>query len=1084
MKKTLIFIVLATLCLFSRLAAQEPGPRFSPILTGTVTDEQGRPLAGATIRQDSTRQITHTDRSGAFRLEVPTAKAALTISFTGYETQTIHAPANDQPLVIRMTPARLDIREVTVVSTGYQTLSKERATGSFATVDQELYNRRAGPDILGRLEGVVPGLVFNRNTSNSANGQSDISIRGHSTLFSNDQPLVVIDGFPYEGDIQNINPNDVESITVLKDAAAASIWGVRSGNGVIVLTTKKGRQNQPLAIAFNASLTAGNKPDLHYSPGFLNSADYIGIEQLLFSKGYFDGKLSDPSQVISPVVQLLVAQRVGKIDARSAGSALDQLRATDVRDGLSRYFYRRLMQQQYALNFRGGGDRSDYFFSIGEDHNQTSLSGNSGNRVTIAGNYDFYPVKNLLLSFGSNFIQSAQQNNSQAGNLAPGGSYVNTLFPYTRFADDHGQALPVAKYYNPDFVSGAQQQGFLDWQFRPLEEQRNADNTSTTNDYRINFGLNYKLMKGLSADIKYQYEKTNTLQSDYYSAATFYARNLINSYAQKNAGGSFSYPIPPGGILQENEAYLNAQQLRAQLNYRTILSDRHAINAIAGAEVSSTVNKGSSNTVYGYDQDTETSYAQIDFADYFNTNPGSGTAQIPHNQSYFQTTDHYISYFSNVSYTYRDQYTLSLSGRIDKSNLFGVATNQKAVPLYSAGLAWDLAKEPLYRIGWLPRLKLRATWGYNANINKSATALTTLQQQSNAYFSGVPYNTIANPGNPELRWEKDRMINFGLDYALKNQLFSGSFDYFLKKSVDLFGLSPLPPSTGVPVFFGNTAATQGHGFDLVINSQHIHSPVFSWTSNLQISHALDKVSQYSVESSVIDYLNSGSGNGGTVTPLKGQPIFGIYSFRSGPLTHDAGDPQGYLHGQLSTDYQGIIAGTTVSDLYYNGPSRPTTFGSFRNNLSYKQWALSINIIFKLNYYFRRTSTSLSYAGILYGGANADYARRWQKPGDENHTSVPSIQLPPTDDNRDYFYRFSQSLVDKGDHIRLQDIRLSYDVKAGDPARRTAFKQLQVFAYLNNIGILWRANPDHLDPDLYAGALPLPLTLSLGLNTSF
>jgi hypothetical protein len=217
--------------------------------------------------------------------------------------------------------------------------------------------------------------------------------------------------------------------------------------------------------------------------------------------------------------------------------------------------------------------------------------------------------------------------------------------------------------------------------------------------------------------------------------------------------------------------------------------------------------------------------------------------------------------------------------------------------------------------------------------------------------------------------------------------------------------------------------------------------------------------------------------------MKGQPIFGLYSFRSGPLTHDAGDPQGYLNGKLSKDYASIIAGTTASDLYYNGPSRPTTFGSWRNNWSYKQWALSLNIIFKLNYYFRRPTTSVSYAGILYGGANADYARRWQKPGDENITSVPSVQFPPADDNRDYFYRYSQSLADNGDHIRLQDIRLSYDFKRGAGSRMT-FDHLQVFAYLNNVGILWRANHDHLDPDLYSGALPLPLTLSLGLNTSF
>jgi TonB-linked SusC/RagA family outer membrane protein len=1083
MKKTIFLIVLAALCLFFKLPAQEISPQRPDTVTGIVTDEQGKPLAGATIQYGPAGQLTHTDRTGRFQIPIHGQKTELNITFTGYQKQTITAETGGQPLEIRMLSAKMEIREVTVVSTGYQTLSKERTTGAFATVDNKLYNRRTGADVLSRLEGVVPGLIFNRNTSNSAGGTSDISIRGHSTLFSNDQPLIVVDGFPYEGNVNNINPNDVESITVLKDAAAASIWGVRSGNGVIVLTTKKGKQHQKLAIEFNMNLTMGNKPDLYYSPNFLNSASYIDIEQQLFARGYFDAKINDPNQVISPAVQILADQRSGKITSAAADAALNELKTIDVRDGLSRYFYRRSLQQQYNLNFRGGGENSDYFFSVGEDHNQASLVGNSGNRITINGNYNFYPVKNLKLSFGTNFILSAQQNNSQANNLDPGGSYVNNIFPYARFADDNGNALPLVRNYNPAFTSGAQQQGYLDWQFRPLDELRNADNSTRSTDNRLNFGLNYRLIKGLTADIKYQYERSDALQANYYSAATFYARNLANRYTQKNANGTTSYPVPDGGILQENKAYLDAQQLRAQLNYHTMLNEQHAINAIAGAEVSSTVNKGNSSTVYGYNKDTETNYTQIDFTDYFSTNPGSGTAQIPNNQSYFKTTDHYISYFSNVAYTYRDRYTLSLSGRIDKSNLFGVATNQKAVPLYSGGLAWDLGKEAFYHTSWLPYLKIRATYGYNANVNKSATAVATLQQQSNSFFNGVPYNSIANPGNPELRWEKDRMINFGLDYAFKNNVLAGSFDYFLKKSVDLFGLSSLPPSTGVPQFFGNTASTSGRGFDLAVNTRVIRSSVFQWSSNLLVSHVLDKVSSYDVQSTVTDYLNAGEGNGGTITPMKGQPIFGLYSFRSGPLTHDAGDPQGYLNGKLSKDYASIIAGTTASDLYYNGPSRPTTFGSWRNNWSYKQWALSLNIIFKLNYYFRRPTTSVSYAGILYGGANADYARRWQKPGDENITSVPSVQFPPADDNRDYFYRYSQSLADNGDHIRLQDIRLSYDFKRGAGSRMT-FDHLQVFAYLNNVGILWRANHDHLDPDLYSGALPLPLTLSLGLNTSF
>jgi TonB-linked SusC/RagA family outer membrane protein len=1080
-KIPIVIVSLFLILLITRSYGQQVN-RFT--ITGTVLSaEDQKPLPGATIHKAASEQTVTSDQNGKFQLITTDTSGVLQVSFIGYHTaRIIFDPKNRGPFQVILSPDPSMLKEV-FVSTGYQTLPKERATGSFVQLDSALINRRVSTDIISRLEGVVPGLLFNRNTSNYSNGILDVSIRGHSTLFSNDQPLIVIDGFPYDGDLNNINPNDIESITVLKDAAAASIWGVRSGNGVIVLTSKKGRQNQKLNVELNANITIGKKPNLFYSPDFLNSGTYIDIEQLLFNKGYFDLAIGDPNQIISPAVQILADERSGKITADAANASLNNLRSQDVRDNISQYFYRPSVLQQYALNFRGGGNKSDYFFSMGEDHDEANLVGNSNNRITFNGIYNFYPVKNLKITAGVNLIKTDGTNNSQVGKINPGGTYGGYIYPYAQLADANGNPLAIVKNLNSEFVNTATQQGFLNWQYKPIDELRNADNTSSSIDNRINLGLNYKIMRGLSADLKYQYESASVLQNDYYSTATYFTRNLINEYAQPAANGTFTYPIPDDGILQQSNAYLTSQHFSGQLNYNNAFNDKNEINAILGTEVSATINNGDSNTAYGYNKDTESNYSQIDFVDYFNLNPNFGSAQIPNNQSFFKTTDHYISYFSNASYTYDKRYTFSLSGRIDKSNLFGVATNQKSVPLFSTGVAWDLSKERFYHTDWLPYLKIRATYGYNANVNKTATAVTTLQQQSNSYFSGIPYDNIANPGNPELRWEKDRLINLGVDYGFKNNLITGSIEYYFKKSTDLFGSSPLPPSTGVPEFFGNTASTSGNGFDIVINSRNINTQNFKWTSSLLVSYVIDKVTSYDAQSDVVTYLSAGSGNAGTITPLVGKPIFGIYSFKSGPLTHDTGDPQGYLNGHLSTDYSNIITNTTVQDLYYNGPSRPTTFGSFRNTLVYKNWTVSANIIFKLNYYFRRQSTSISYANIIYGGVNEDYAKRWQKPGDELTTTVPSIQLPPSDNNRDFFYQYSQTLVDKADNIRLQDIRVSYDFNKGS-ASRLPFNHLQVFGYLNNVGILWRANHDHLDPDLYSGALPLPLTISFGFNTNF
>jgi len=1040
-------------------------------------------LAGATIKNNKDGKQAVTNAQGEFELNVADVTGTLTISYVGYKTSTVSYYLNNYgPFNISLVPTDALLKEV-VVSNGYQLLPKERATGSFSQVDSTLLSRRVSTDVLSRLEGVVPGLLFNRNTLSSANGIPDINIRGHSTLFSNDQPLIVVDGFPYDGDINNINPNDIASITVLKDAAAASIWGVRSGNGVIVLTTKKGKRNQKLSVELNANVTIGEKPDLFYSSNFLNSTDFINIEQLLFKQGFYNSQIGDPTQVLSPVVQIMADEQSGSITSQDGDSQIASFKSQDVRNDLSKYFYTKSVLQQYNLNFKGGGDNSDYFFSIGEDHNQTNEVGNVNNRLTLNGNYNFYPIKNLTLSAGINFVQSDNQNNSPVGNINDGGNFAGFIYPYARLADVNGNALPIVRDYNFDYTSSATQLGLLNWEFKPLDELHDADNNTTSIDNRINFGANYKVIPGLNLSLKYQYEKESVNVNDYYSTDTYFTRNRINSFTQFNSDGTLSYPVPIGGILQQSDAYLTTQNFRGQLSYDKKLSAKNEINIIAGSELISTVNEGDGNTAYGYNKNTETNYSEIDYLDYFTLNPSGGASQIPNGQGYSKTTDHYLSYYSNASYTFDSRITLSASARIDRSNLFGVTTNQKAVPLYSAGVLWDISREKFYHIGWLPFFKIRATYGYNANINKSATAVATLQQQSNSYYSGIPYDVIANPGNPELRWEKDRVINFGIDYGLQKNIISGSIEYYLKKSTDLFGNSPLPPSTGLSTFFGNTASISGNGFDVVINSRNIDYGNFKWTSNLMVSYVLDKVTKYDQPVVPLSYLSLGSGSSGIITPLVGQPLFGIYSFRSGPLTHDTGDPQGYLNGQLSTDYNSILSNFKFSDLLYNGPARPTTFGSFRNNFSYKYWTLSANMIFKFDYYFRKTSTGISYPAIVYGAVNKDYANRWQQPGDETKTTVPSIQLPPDNNDRDIFYQYSQSLVDRADNIRFQDLRLSYEIPRVKGSK-FPFSHFQVYGYVNNIGILWRANHDNLDPDIYTSALPLSTTFSLGIHTNF
>jgi TonB-linked SusC/RagA family outer membrane protein len=1058
-------------------------------VTGFVTSaDDNKPLPGATIQLSDSKIQVASGRNGDFKILTSDSTGILTVSFLGYHSKQIpFSPGNTGPFNVLLTPNASELKEV-IVSTGYQTLPRERATGSFVQIDSTLINRRVSTDVISRLEGIVSGLLFNRNTSASSNGALDISIRGHSTLFSNDQPLVVVDNFPYDGDINNINPNDVASITILKDAAAASIWGVRSGNGVIVITTKKGKLNQKLSIELNANLTIGDKPNLYYDPNYLDANDFINVEQALYKTGFYNSAISSGYQVISPVVQILANQTTGSITATDANNQINALRGLDVRNQLEKYFYRKSADQQYNLNFRGGGDKSDYYLSLGYDNDLANQVGNNNDRITINSNYNFYPVKNLQLSAGIFYTKTNAQNNSTVADI----NNINgksQIYPYAQIADATGNPLSVVHNYSQNFVNGATNAQLLDWNYRPLDELQSADNTSSAFDNRLNFGLKYSFLSGFNVDFKYVFENTQTTTNNYFNENTYYTRNLINEFTQVNSNGTLSYPVPEGGILQSANASLLSQHIRGQLNYTKDWGAKNSFTALLGSEWSSAVNTLTNQSpAYGYDNSTGANYSNIDYLDYYSLNPrGTGSLQVPNGQIYSSTTDHFISYFSNAAYTYDNIYTFSISGRIDKSNLFGVNTNQKAVPLYSAGLSYNISKEQFYKIDWLPVARLRITYGYNGNINKTATAVTTISQQSNSYYSGIPYANIANPGNPDLQWEKDRIINLGFDFGLLNQIITGSAETYFKKGINLFGNSSLPPSSGFSTFFGNTANTAGHGVDITINSHNIYNQNFKWLTSFLYSYAFDKVTKYGVTSTTTSYLTQGDGNSGTITPLVGAPLFGIYSYRSGPLTHNTGDPQGYLNGTLSTDYASIIKNTPVSGLIYNGPSRPTSFGSFRNTFIYKDLSLSFNVIYKLDYYFRRSSIQYS---ALYSSwlGNKDFDKRWQKPGDEAFTTVPSMPLPTADPNRDFFYTFSQTLVDNGDNIRLQDISLNYDLTK-TLLKNSPFSNLSVYAYINNVGILWRANHDGLDPDVYSlpggnmTSLPLPRTFSIGLKTT-
>lgn len=1041
-------------------------------LKGQVLNEQNQnPIPNVTIHIAAINQSVVTDAKGKFSLILKNGVYQLTFKHIAYQSrsQSVTLPSKDT-LFIRLSSLTNQLAEVTV-NTGYQSLTKQSATGAFVVVEKALLNRTVSTNIIDRLQNIVPGLSFNKVGVSS--DRLNLSIRGQSTINANADPLVILDNFPYEGDINSINPEDIESVSILKDAAATSIWGARAANGVIVLTSKIGKYNQKPQIGFNSSVNLIERPDAFYKRR-IGTAAYIDIQTKLFKQGYYNTLEQNDIRNIShsalpPLVEILIAQRDNLISQEEANSQIALLKQKDVRKDVNTYLNGTGINQQYALNLSGGSTNHSYYAAGGYDHNKANQIGNDLKRISIqtSQNWSFLANK-LQLTSNLAYTRILTQNNALA--------YTYTD-PYVLLADEFGNPLAVPTLRS-NFLASSAQKGLHNWDYMPLLEKNELDKTVKNEDIRFNIGLAYKVMPSLTANIRYQYGQTNSSGTNYASENSYYSRNLINTYTQVNTDGSLTLPIPIGGIMNLNNYQSANHNLRTQLAYNKEFNTKHQLDAIAGYEIKKLDAISRGYRLYGYD-DEHASSAIVDYATIFPSyqTPASRT-KIRNEDSNAEMADRFLSYYSNLSYAYLQKYMFSASARLDQSNLFGVKTNQKGVPLFSAGMSWIISKEDFFRLKFVDNLKLRLTYGYNGNIDRRLSAYTTaiyFASNVNAQNTLIkqPGAQIQNPPNPDLKWERVRMMNIGTDFALLKNRVSGSIDVYSKAGIDLIGDTPFPPSTGIANFRGNYANTKGNGVDVAIQTINIDQKL-KWTSNFVFAYVRDKVTTYNTKASALTYL-TGSGY-----PLNNKPIYAVYSYEWAGLEPSTGNPQGLLNGTPSTDYAKIIAAYTPEKLIYHGSARPTHFGAIRNNFNYGNLSLSFNISYKLNYYFKRGS--ITY-GPTFGleSAHADYLSRWQQPGDEKFTNVPSVPIT-NNTNRDNFYAASSTLIERGDHVRFEDINLSY---AFSPAQLKAIhvKQLQLFIYATNIGLLYKKTNAPVIPDYESSNYGPSRTLSIGLRTT-
>ncbi|WP_339881109.1 SusC/RagA family TonB-linked outer membrane protein [uncultured Algoriphagus sp.] len=1049
-------------------------------LSGKVVDaKSGELLVGAlvTVLPDNSSAVV--DNDGRFFLEVSQGEKEITVQFLGYATLKWSGTVPvENALVLEMESLEMGLDQVEVLATGYQEIPKARSTGSFVQLDEELVDRRVSTNLVDRLEDVTSGLILNRTGDT---GRDPISIRGRSTLGRFSQPLIVIDNFPYDGSLDDINPNDVASITVLRDAAAASIWGARAGNGVIVITTKSGRNDQPLQVSLTANANWIQPTDPFLAPN-LSVDDYIDTEISLFDAGFFTSSESDASHpVLSPVVETLIQKRDGVISEAEADSRLQHLRSYDLRKDVEKYLYRPSLNQQYSLGLSGGSKIHSYRMALGVDENRGNAIGNSNERLSLNLKNDFsFMEGKLMVRTGLYGVKSS----SVDQNSGPEDLYYSALvdmYPYARLADEEGNPLTLSRELRDSFKEESMGQGLLDWDYVPLDEIGRNPSETVSNDLRLNMGVDYSLTKQWKVSALYQYWENNRRAETLFAENSYYARDLINQFTQIDENGNLIQQVPFGAILDHSSRQSNSHSARIQTDFNQSWKNGLEIDVLAGGELKALDFQESGSRYYGYN--TERSSSQpVDYRVLFPQFSNEfQTAVIPNRDQLSKGADRFFSLYANASLSYNRTYDLTFSARRDASNLFGVATNQRAVPLWSAGLGWTISEEDFYGWGALPFVKLRFSYGYNGNVDRSLTAFTTAQVVTRSTLTQLPYLQIRNPPNADLRWERIKITNLGLDFESRDSRVSGSLEFYQKLGLDLIGQTPYAPSTGIEVFSGNTASTQTRGFDLNLVSRNLVGE-FEWTTVWLLSALNEKVTDFEIEPAISNLLNYGeAGLGGTYFPNVGKPLFGIYSYPWAGLNPQTGDPIGIVDGEPSEDYMAIVNGATLESVNYHGPARPTTFGSVRNTVSYRGFTLSANISFRMGYYFRRSS--IQYNTLLQGrGGHADYALRWQQPGDELKTDVPS---QPAGFNffRDSFYRSSAVLVEKGDHIRLQDIRLGYDLtQLSGKGLLSAFRNAEVYVYANNLGMIWKATDTDWDPD-FGFNRPLK-SLAVGIQLDF
>jgi TonB-dependent starch-binding outer membrane protein SusC len=1044
-------------------------------IKGRVVDEKGDPAeAKIEIQGKGNKYRVGTDKNGIFSIQV-NEDDILVISGINFETLVLPVGKKTDLGEIKVI-TKVTTGEEVLVSTGYEKLKPNQVTGSYSVVGKPKLREQFSTNILQRLNGNAPRLLFLSGKRNAKGQDNPLQLGGPSTINGYTFPLIVLDDIIFTGTIDNINPNDIESVTLLKDAAATSIYGVGGANGVIVITTRKGQLDQKFSMEAGSVVNIAEKTDL-YSKPMMQVSDYIEAEELLFNNGYYTNLINLEYAPITPAVDIFNKRQKGLISSTESASRINALKQIDSRDEYNKYFNSAAITQQHYISVSGGSRSIGWLLSGSYDKSLSSQDA-FNQKLNLRFNNIYKVLDNLSVTIDGYYTNSR----SVTGKPAFGNIIVRNSM-YQQYADAYGRPLAVGNTYNINYTNTTGNGQLLDWNYYPLTDYQHDQIKISREQLITNINVNYKLTRFLQLNASYQYQKESSGWRRFSDIESFHTRDLINSFTNLQATSlKDKYPIPLGGIIRMEDYGVKSQNFRFQANFNKSWK-RHSVGGIFGNEIREANTLPTVlNSIYGY-REHPVDNIPVDYGTSFK-NYVYGFGQLVPDAPRIDPSriNRFVSLYGNISWSFEGKYTLSGSFRKDASNIFGVKANDKWNPLWSTGLGWEISKESFYSLqSVLPLLKFRATWGYSGNLDNSKTALPLINYNTNFDLNTVSA-WVSQPNNPRLKWEKSRQYNIALNFSIPHQRVSGNIEYYQKKGTDLYGETPYDYTV-----FGltnsitqNVANLKTTGVDISLDIKVIDSRKLKWTTSLLYNYNANVTTKYNVPVATDGTMLIGS-DGNSMLPVVGKPLYALIAYRWAGL--DAkGNPQGYLDGKPSTEYERMMGPSNIyrEQIVYMGPAAPTQFGSFANRISWKGLNLSVLISYKLGYYFLRPAfQEISF--VNQGIGLIDYQQRWQKPGDERITTVPSFVYPYTPGMdfslRDRFYKSAEINVPKADNIRVQYINASYDFpKTG----KGLIRNLNVYGNIANLGFLWKATKEKIDPDNPTG-YRTPKSFTIGLR---